>query len=171
MDLNSTFLTHQALSTPVDRNSQRVTHDAWTLLGPLFPRTVDQHKAMTVFHERITTVAWELSRQLRTSPVQYSFNMRYVDGTISKATALYREDMEFSILLDAETGSKVRRSTDIIFNNDDSFGQRLCVIFPAFVRRNPHGQDTKIGKATLLVKLNKRQHASGFGGLLRTLTG
>ena len=141
-----------------------VTHDAWGLLKPLFPKTVDQHKAMTVFHNRITTVAWELSRQLRTSPVKYSFHRRYIEGTTSEAKALYREDMECNILLDAVTGSKLRRSTDIVYDNHDSFGQRLCVIFPALVRRNPAGQDIKIGKATLLVKLNKRPR--GFMSIL-----
>ena len=34
-----------------------VTRDAWSLLKPLFPKTIDQHKAMTVFHHRITIVA------------------------------------------------------------------------------------------------------------------
>ena len=147
-----------------------VTRDAWSLLKPLFPKTIDQHKAMTVFHHRITIVAWELSKQLRTSSAKYKFDERYIDGTTSKAKAIYREDMECSILLDSGTGSKLRRSTDVVFDSNGSFGQRLCVIFPALVRSKADGQDIKIGKATLLVALNKRQHASGVSSMLRSWT-
>lgn len=134
----------------------QVSNDAWYLLEPFFPRHHDQERAITTFHERITVGAWELSRQIRGSPVEYRFQDAHVVGRETFTQGLRDLDRESNTLVDAETGAKVKHSAEIVFDQNGCFARRLCVIFPALIRRTPSGQTVRIGKAKLLVKMNKR---------------
>lgn len=150
---------------------RKVTQEAWDLLELFFTKTIDREKVIREFHNRITVCAWELNRQLRTSPVKYRFDMSYVQGTRSASRDLYEADRKANTLMDADTGRKVKISTEIVLDRHHSFGRELCVIFPGLVRVNAEGRDIRVGKATLLVSLNKRQTMSGLGRLIRSMAG
>ena len=150
-----------------EQTLKRITKDALFLLRPFFPELCDTERATMAFHKRITTGAWELSRLLRSSPVGYRFEGSHVAGTQTTAHNLNAGDRETSILIDADTGSKIRQSTETIFDQNGNFGRCLCVIFS----QNTKGHEIRVGKATLLVKLNKRQPASTVGRLVKKFTG
>jgi hypothetical protein len=73
--------------------------------------------------------------------------------------------------IDADTGCKLRRTTEIVYDNSGSFGQCLCNVAPVLVCSNVKGQDIRIGKMSVLVKLNKRQPQTVFERLARSFAG
>jgi hypothetical protein len=107
----------------------QVTAEAMYLLKPFFPEACDEERARAVFHERITVGAWEFSRLLRTKPVEYRLQASHVVGTTTEARSLGDEHLEANNFIDAETGCKLRRTTEIVYDSSGSFGQCLCICF------------------------------------------
>lgn len=143
------------MARPQEQALQQITKDALYLLKPFFSETCDHERTMTIFHKRITTSAWGVSRQLRTSSAEYYFVGSHNIGTDTVVGVFSNQHRDASILIDADTGLKVRGSKEVVFDSSGNLGQCLCVIFPALARTGIEGQEVRIGKMTLLVKFNE----------------
>lgn len=154
-----------------DQALVRISNEAWDLLQPFFPQHHDQARALSAFHERITRGAWELNRQIRSSPVDYHFEGAHVLGTETGTQGLHDADRELNVLIDADSGTKLKRSAEIHFDQTGCFARKLCIIFPALARRTPSRGILRIGKASILVKMNKRPQPTAMRRLVNSLTG
>lgn len=152
-----------------DQELVQIGSDAATMLHPLFSQPGDHTEAMQDFRERIINGAFKLNQHIRTSPVDYDFDLRLMPDEETCPWPLHEIDTDINILIDAENGNKIRRFTGLAYDASESFGQALCVVFPGLSRGDSEGQRLRIGKATILAKLDKNHRPTGVRGLIRNL--
>lgn len=99
--------------------------------------------------------ASDLAHEMRLSPQPYAFDIAFRYSASNRNRFLFDGEIDKYRIINTATCQPLRDDDLVTAARDGRFGQKLCVVHPALVRRSGIEQgDTILTKATILVSLD-----------------